>query len=106
ATRWPRRTASAPGTTPRMSRRQTTHRSSESARGKSMASQDPDGSALTEPGFAGRIARTVQGSTAWWPDRTRAKRPNLVVVVLDDVGFAQLGCFGSSIATPTVDALA
>jgi arylsulfatase len=71
-----------------------------------MVPKDPDGSAFTEPKFAGRIARTVQESTAWWPDRTRAKRPNLVVVVLDDVGFAQLGCFGSSIATPMMDALA
>jgi arylsulfatase A-like enzyme len=32
--------------------------------------------------------------------------PNIVMVVLDDLGFADLGCFGSSIATPTIDALA
>jgi arylsulfatase len=30
----------------------------------------------------------------------------VLVIVLDDVGFAQLGCFGSDIATPAVDALA
>ncbi len=30
----------------------------------------------------------------------------MVLVVLDDVGFAQLGCFGSDIATPTLDRLA
>ena len=30
----------------------------------------------------------------------------MLVVVLDDVGFAQLGCFGSDIATPAIDALA
>jgi arylsulfatase len=30
----------------------------------------------------------------------------VVVVVLDDVGYAQLGCFGSDIATPTFDRLA
>ena len=30
----------------------------------------------------------------------------MVVVVLDDTGFAQLGCFGSDIATPNIDALA
>jgi arylsulfatase len=28
------------------------------------------------------------------------------MVVLDDLGFAQLGCFGSDVATPTIDALA
>ena len=26
--------------------------------------------------------------------------PNVVVIVLDDLGFGQLGCFGSDIATP------
>lgn len=35
-----------------------------------------------------------------------ARRPNVVVVLLDDVGFADLGCFGSEIATPNIDALA
>jgi len=32
--------------------------------------------------------------------------PNVVVVVLDDTGFAQLGPFGSDIATPSLDRLA
>lgn len=32
--------------------------------------------------------------------------PNVLLVVLDDVGFAQLGCFGGSIATPNIDRLA
>ncbi|CAN5393864.1 arylsulfatase [soil metagenome] len=32
--------------------------------------------------------------------------PNVVMVVLDDVGFAQLGCFGGTIATPNIDRLA
>lgn len=36
------------------------------------------------------------------PDRA----PNIVIVVLDDVGFGQLGCFGSPIATPHIDRLA
>ncbi|WP_144876206.1 arylsulfatase [Microbacterium sp. 1.5R] len=34
------------------------------------------------------------------------RRPNVVVVVLDDLGFAELGCFGSGIATPVIDGLA
>src|SRR5699024_6338798 len=33
-------------------------------------------------------------------------RPNVVFVVLDDIGFASLGCYGSEIATPAIDALA
>jgi arylsulfatase A-like enzyme len=32
--------------------------------------------------------------------------PNVVLIVLDDLGFAQLGCFGSDIATPAIDRLA
>lgn len=35
-----------------------------------------------------------------------ARRPNIVVVVLDDVGFADLGCYGSEIPTPHIDSLA
>jgi arylsulfatase A-like enzyme len=35
------------------------------------------------------------------------KRPaNVVIVVLDDVGFSDLGCYGSEIATPAMDQLA
>ena len=32
--------------------------------------------------------------------------PNVVLIVLDDLGFGQLGCFGSDIATPAIDGLA
>ena len=32
--------------------------------------------------------------------------PNVVTIVLDDLGFAQLGCFGADIATPNIDRLA
>ncbi|MEL7157364.1 MAG: arylsulfatase, partial [Actinomycetota bacterium] len=34
------------------------------------------------------------------------RRPNVVIVLLDDVGFADFGCYGSEIDTPTIDALA
>ncbi len=33
-------------------------------------------------------------------------QPNIVVVMADDLGFADLGCFGSEIETPRLDALA
>ncbi len=39
-------------------------------------------------------------------DAGPAGAPNVLLVVLDDVGFAQLGCFGSDIDTPTFDRLA
>jgi len=58
--------------------------------------------------FTGTIGRTAAESTAAWPvpQRARAGAPNVVVVLLDDVGFAQIGCFGSDIRTPTFDRLA
>lgn len=35
-----------------------------------------------------------------------AERPNIILIVLDDVGFSDLGPFGSEIRTPNIDALA
>ena len=58
--------------------------------------------------FQGTIGKTVAESTPWWPPRAgpAAKPPNVLVVLFDDVGFADLGCYGSSIETPAIDGLA
>ncbi|MGH9273615.1 MAG: arylsulfatase [Acidimicrobiales bacterium] len=58
--------------------------------------------------FAGRIGRYHWESEAHWPadPRPPVNAPNVLLVVLDDVGFAQLGCYGSDIATPNLDRLA
>jgi arylsulfatase A-like enzyme len=34
------------------------------------------------------------------------KRPNILLILADDLGFSDLGCFGSEIATPNIDHLA
>ncbi len=58
--------------------------------------------------FEGTIGRTVADSEPWFdePPHPGANAPNVVLVLLDDTGFAQFGCYGSDIDTPHVDALA
>ncbi|MCC6174626.1 MAG: arylsulfatase [Chloroflexi bacterium] len=58
--------------------------------------------------FQGVIGNTIGESTPAWPvpPRARSGAPNVLFILLDDVGFAQLGCFGSDIHTPTFDRLA
>ena len=58
--------------------------------------------------FPGVIGRTFDKSSPAWPEPLRSKEgaPNVLFIVQDDTGFGQLGCFGSPIATPNLDALA
>jgi arylsulfatase A-like enzyme len=58
--------------------------------------------------FRGVIATTVGDSVADFPAprRPRPGAPNVVCILLDDVGFADLGCYGSEIQTPSIDRLA
>lgn len=37
---------------------------------------------------------------------TDSARPNIIVVMADDMGFSDLGCYGGEIKTPTIDRLA
>ena len=61
------------------------------------------------PPFKGKIGRTVNESTPDWPPLARAPKgaPNVLYIVLDDVGYAALGCYGSPVCkTPHMDKLA
>jgi len=59
-------------------------------------------------GFGGIVGRTARESTPWWPPPVRPPEgsPNVVLVLLDDMGFSDIGPYGSEIATPTLDRLA
>lgn len=38
--------------------------------------------------------------------KTNAPRPNVLLILADDLGWSDIGCFGSEIRTPNIDALA
>lgn len=38
--------------------------------------------------------------------KTKELRPNVIVILTDDMGFSDIGCFGSEIKTPNIDRLA
>jgi arylsulfatase len=54
------------------------------------------------------IGRTYKESKPTWEPLPQAPRgaPNVIYLVLDDVGYAQLGSYGSEIQTPNLDRLA
>ena len=56
----------------------------------------------------GRIARTLADSSPWWPQPAKAPAdaPNVLLVLFDDVGFSDFGCYGSAIRTHAIDRLA
>jgi arylsulfatase len=58
--------------------------------------------------FPGTIGRTLETSSPAWPARPEppAGAPNVVVIVLDDVGYGQLSAFGGLCETPNLDRLA
>jgi arylsulfatase A-like enzyme len=63
---------------------------------------------VSDQEFHGLIGRTVAESTPWWPAPriAPAGSPDVVLVVVDDVGFADFGCYGSDIDTAHIDELA
>lgn len=56
----------------------------------------------------GHIGKTLAESTPYWrPERgAPAGAPDVVVIVLDDLGFSDLGCYGAEIRTAAIDRMA
>lgn len=77
---------------------------------ESVVTQATDRSRLPmeEPPFGGTIGTTYQQSTAEWPALPTPPKgaPNVVIILLDDVGFGQVSTFGGPVQTPALDALA
>ena len=61
-----------------------------------------------EPPFKGTIGQTVKESQADYPKPLEAPAgaPNVLLIILDDVGFGHADTFGGAVATPTLDRLA
>src|SRR6266404_4345537 len=60
------------------------------------------------PSFQGEVHETLGESTPRWPSQAKPPlgAPNILVVLFDDVGFSDFGCYGSPIKTLTIDRLA
>jgi arylsulfatase A-like enzyme len=58
--------------------------------------------------FKGKIGKTYAESKEWYPEPKKAKpgTPNVLIILLDDVGYSQLGSYGGLTKTPNMDALA
>src|SRR6187401_2043194 len=58
--------------------------------------------------FQGKVGKTLDESTQWWPEKVKAKKdaPNVLYILLDDVGFGASSAFGGLIETPNFETLA
>ncbi|NOW45764.1 arylsulfatase [Novosphingobium sp. SG751A] len=54
----------------------------------------------------GLMAASALSQVAAAASAKPARRPNIITIVLDDVGYSDLGCFGSEIRTPAMDSIA
>jgi arylsulfatase len=61
-----------------------------------------------EPPFKGTIGQTAKESKADYPKPIEAPAgaPNVLIILLDDVGFGHASTFGGAVPTPTLDRLA
>ena len=58
--------------------------------------------------WKGKIARSYKDSKEYWAPKKRPPKgaPNVIIFLLDDTGFGQIGSFGGLVKTPNIDKLA
>src|SRR6185436_3168956 len=61
-----------------------------------------------DPKFGGVIKEKASESKAWWPPRVVPPKgaPNVLLVMMDDVGFGAPSTFGGVVPTPALDRIA
>ena len=64
--------------------------------------------AVAQQPYQGTIGKTLNDSKEWWaqPAKAPAGAPNIVWILIDDVGFGASSAFGGVIRTPTLDSMA
>ncbi len=67
-------------------------------------------SAQSDPAqpYKGKIGKTLSETQQAWPERKQAKEnaPNVIYILIDDIGFGAASAFGGLIPTPAFDSLA
>ncbi len=56
--------------------------------------------------FAFACGAALAAAAPQTPEPGQPRRPNVVLIMADDMGFSDIGCYGSEVRTPTLDRLA
>lgn len=72
------------------------------------ADDDRESLPVPDPVFQGTIGKTYRDSTPDYPEPVKApsEAPNVLLILLDDVGFGMTSTFGGPVSTPNLDELA